>query len=224
MGKAPASVALMATVLTAGCASSPPALPDPRDAVVRVVFRPTPDDAGQYMIRNSQVFVTRTNFDRRALAGRDDALAIRIDEIVVDRLREAGIVHVASDTPALVALIPKARLVRDGDHADLVCTLEAQYSVGGMAYDFVHRVYSYSAPRARKLVGTGDGWTDNEGAAFHAAVRTAFVNLTNAFIGDWRGRLARGKPFEMGDFVATVTGKPGTVQSVVVTERGAPAR
>lgn len=215
--------ALMVVALVAACASGAPPLPDARDAVVRVVRVPGPDNPAQYMIRGSQVFVTGTNFDRGALAGRDDALAIRIDELVADRLRERRVVQVATDSPAEVALIPKARLVRTGDSAQLVCTLEAQYSVGGMAHDFVHRIYSYTAPQARKLVGTGEGWTDHEGAAFQMAVRTAFANLTDAFIADWQGRLASGKRYDMGDFVATVS-DGGSVQTVVVTERATVTR
>ena len=214
------AAAVAVAALVAGCAGAPagpPALPDVRDTLVRVVRVPAPDNAGEYMIPGSQVFVTGTNFDRGALAGREQAIAIRIDELVVDRLREARVGGASSDTPRLLALIPKARLVRNGNSAQLLCTLEAQYSVGGMADDFVHRVYSYSAPNARKLVGVGDGWTDHEGAAFHAVVRTAFLNLTDAFVADWQGRLA-GKRYETGAFVATVKGS-GPVQTVVVTER-----
>jgi hypothetical protein len=180
------SALLSGSLLLGGCAGGPPPFPDARDTVVRVVAKPDPHDPGEYMIRGSQVFVTRTNFDRGALAGRVVALAIRIDELVADRLRERRVGHAASDTPAQIALIPKARLVREGDTARLVCTLEAQYSVGGMADDFVHRVYSYAAPQPRKLVDGGDGWTDHEGAAFQAAVRSAFVNLTDAFVAEWQ--------------------------------------
>jgi len=185
-----AAALMSGSVLLAACAGAPPPLPDARDTVVRVVARPDPDNPGEYMIRGSQVFVTRTNFDRAALAGREEALAIRIDEIVADRLRERRVGNAASDSPAQVALIPKARLVRSGDTARLVCTLEAQYSVGGMADDFVHRVYSYAAPEPRKLVDGGEGWTDHEGAAFQSTVRTAFVGLTDAFISDWQREMA----------------------------------
>jgi hypothetical protein len=182
---------LSGSLLLGACAGGPPPFPDARDTVVRVVARPDPRDPGEYMIRGSQVFVTRTNFDRGALAGREEALAIRIDEIVADRLRERRVGHAASDTPAQVALIPRARLLREGDTARLVCTLEAQYSVGGMADDFVHRVYSYAAPQPRKLVDAGDGWTDHEGAAFQSAVRAAFVGLTDDFIADWQRETVR---------------------------------
>lgn len=208
----------MAAAFASGCASSPPPLPDARDVLVRVVAEPTPNNAAEYKIPRSQVFVTGANFERSVLAGREDALAIRIDHLVVDRLREMHIGGATTDMPATVALIPKARLVRDGDMAKLVCTLEAQYSVGGMAHDFVHRVYSYTSPGARKLVGSGEGWTDNEGAAFDRIVKPAFVKLTDAFVADWQGRLARGKPYDLGGFIASVDGG-GAFQTVVVTER-----
>jgi len=85
-----------------------------------------------------------------------------------------------------VALIPKARLVRDGDTAALICTLEAQYSAGGMADSFVHRKYTYSDPRPHKLVDDGDGWTDNEGALFQRSARAGMEKLADQFIADWR--------------------------------------
>jgi len=170
----------------AGCASVPPPLPDPRDTLINVVAVPPPDNVLQYMIPHSQVFVTGTNFERSALAGREDALAIRLDHIVVDRLRAANMGGVLTDTPSEVALIPKARLVRDGDTAALVCTLEAQYSAGGMADSFVHRRYVFRDPRPRKLVDDGEGWTDNEGAVFQREARAAFEKLADDFVADWR--------------------------------------
>jgi hypothetical protein len=170
----------------AGCAGVPPPLPDPRDTLISVVAVPTPDNILQYMIPHSQVFVTGTNFARGALAGREEALVIRLDHIVVDRLRAANMGGVLTDTPSEVALIPKARLVREGDTAALVCTLEAQYSAGGMADSFVHRKYTYSDPRPRKLVDDGDGWTDNEGALFQRSARAGMEKLADQFIADWR--------------------------------------
>jgi hypothetical protein len=161
-------------------------LPDPRDTLINVVAVPTPNNVLEYMIPRSQVFVTGTNFGRAALAGREDALAIRLDHIVVDRLRAANMGGVLTDTPSEVALIPKARLVRDGDRAALVCTLEAQYSAGGMADSFVHRRYTVSDPHPRKLVDDGDGWTDNEGALFQREARAAFEKLADELIADWR--------------------------------------
>jgi hypothetical protein len=218
------ATAVIAMAALAGCAASgPPPLPDARDVLLRVVAIPTPINPAEYRIPGSQVFVTGTNFERSALAGHGDALVIRLDLVVVDRLREKHIGGATTDSPATVALIPKARLVRNGDTATLVCTLEAQYSVGGMASDFVHRVYSYTDPRARKLVGSGDGWIDNEGAAFHAIVKPVFVKLTDAFLADWQGRLARGTPYDLGDFTATIDGA-GSVQSVVLAERSATIR
>jgi len=214
------ALTIFAAVVAAACAAvEPPPLPNARDVLVRVVKEPRPDNPNQYMIAGSQVFVTGTNFDRGALAGREGALAMRIDHLIVDRLREAHIGGATTEYPETVALIPKARLIRDGDTAKLLCTLEAQYSVGGMSHDFVHRIYTYSAPQVRRLVGSGDGWTDNEGALFHSTVSRAFVNLTDAFIADWQGRLARGKPYETRDFAATVSSS-GAVQTVVVMERG----
>ncbi len=178
-------------MLAACAAAGPPPLPDPRDTLINVVAVPTPENSLEYMIPHSQVFVPGTNFGRSALAGREGALAIRLDHIVVDRLRAAKMGGVLSDMPSEVALIPKIRLVRDGDTAALVCTLEAQYSAGGMAASFVHRKYAYSDPRPHKLVDNGDGWTDNEGALFQRSARAAIEKLADEFVADWRREYRR---------------------------------
>ena len=177
------SAALSVAVLS-GCAGAPPPLPDAQDAAVRIVARPEPDYLGQFVIPNSQVIVSMP--DRLALAGHEGAFMIRADYIVADRLRAAQIAHVASDDPALIVLIPKVRLERHGDQASIACVLEADYSAGGMATSFVHRVYRYPISEPRPLIGHGNGWSDNEGATFHSFVQSAFAKLTDDFTADWR--------------------------------------
>jgi hypothetical protein len=232
--------AFLAVAALAGCASGgPPPFPNARDAVVRVVLVPQ-IEVGEYLIPGSQVIITGSVVSS-GLGARESALAMRFEDIITDRLKEARIGHATSVWPERVVLIPKARLQRNGDRATLLCTLEAQYSAGGMADSFVHRVYSYAAPQARPLVGTGDGWTDREGVPFQDATRTAFARLADAFIADWNGRLSpanaptvhfrRGDAREpasgrllldMGDFVA-IGDSPvdSSRKSVFVVERAA---
>jgi hypothetical protein len=172
-----------------GCAGGPPPLPDPQDAYVEVVAKPAPEHFGQYVIPNSQVLVSM--FDLGALAGHEGAFMVRADHVIVDHLRAADIVHLRSESAALITLIPKVRLLRHGDIASVACVLEAEYSAGGMADSFVHRVYSYPVSESRRLVGNGDGWSDNEGAKFHAFVRSAFGKLADDFTADWRRQAAQ---------------------------------
>ncbi|HUQ28287.1 MAG TPA: hypothetical protein VM051_06825 [Usitatibacter sp.] len=212
--------ALALAGIIAGCATGgPPPFPDPRDAVVRVVLAPAPE-AGEYRIPGSHVFISGSVVSS-GLGSREGALSQRFDDIITQRLRESRIGHAATVWPARVLLIPKARLAREADGAALLCTLEAQYSVGGMADDFVHRTYSYRAPRPKPLVAGGEGWTDREGEAFEAATHIAFEKLADAFVADWQGRLAPGKALDLGDFVAIDVSGASSRKSIVVKERSA---
>ena len=234
---------ILLAAVVAGCATGgPPPFPNAKDAVVRVVLIPQ-TEVGEYMIPDSQVLIAGS-IVTSGLGRREAALAVRFEDIITERLREARIGHATTVWPERVVLIPKARLQRNGDGATLLCTLEAQYSAGGMAHSFVHRVYSYAAAQARPLVGTGEGWSDREGVTFQDATRTAFIKLTDAFVADWNGRLAQANAspvrfrrgdmkdpvagrlvLDMGDYVAVADSPVGSSrQSVFVVERAALVR
>lgn len=216
-----ALAAALAAFAMAGCAGGPPAFPDTRDTVVRVVSAATPDLMGIYAIPGSQVEVSGTNassgiaagvgavlfggvgalsagqiadriHNRAAVIDHEAALVVRFDQLIADRLRAARVGAASSDSPSRVTLIPRARLHRSGKDAILICTLEASYSVGGMVAPYVHRAYSYTAPQTRPIAGSGDGWSDNNGKLLRAIAEPAFAALADTFAADWHGRLARG--------------------------------
>src|SRR5258708_416682 len=226
MGKALASMAVIAAAIVSGCASGPPAFPDARDAIILVVDGATPAP-GQYAIPESQVYVSGSNWwpgvansvgsavlgvsgialgaaadeirHRAAIGERQSIIAFRYEKLVSARLRNAGLSGgPTSASPSRVVLIPKAHLMRSGDNAALMCVLEAKYSVGGMAESYVHRTYTYTPPRMRPLHGPG-GWTDHDGAEFRATTEVAFRALVDAFAADWQGQLspAKGRKVEI---------------------------
>lgn len=217
-GRKTIALGFFVAALAAGCASAPPTFPDPRESVVTVSTR-TVEQGEQYAIPGSQVYLSGTSKmggmataatmgglfgygvgsavdqarNRLALEGREAALVVRYEELVAQRLREAGGIQVGKmdDRSARVRLAPAANLIRTEKGALLMCTIEAQYSVAGVAAMFTHRTYRYVFPGVRPLVGSGDGWTDDGGARFREASQSAMKALADAFAADWNGRFAK---------------------------------
>ena len=123
----------------------------------------------------------------------EPALAVRVDGLLTDRLRTAGVpMGATADLHATVVLIPVTEVVASLKTTVVTCRLEARYGIGGKTDPYVQRRYEYTA-RPRPLLASGEGWVDNGGDAFKREVEVAFTALADAFAADWNGQFATGE-------------------------------
>ena len=123
----------------------------------------------------------------------EPALTVRVDGVLTQRLRSAGVpMGNTGDLRATLVLIPVTEVVASLKSSVVTCRLEARYGGGANPDPFVQRRYEYTA-RTRPLLGTGEGWVDNNGDAFKREVEVAFTALADAFAADWNGQFDTGE-------------------------------
>ena len=135
--------------------------------------------------------------NRAYLQGREDAIKIRFDALVADRLRAAGIkVTLPASASASVLFEPRADLAVDDDGTTaLACHLEARYGDWrGRAPPEPQRRYVLPYPERRPLFGAARGWLEDDARPLREATATCFDWLARVAAADWRGAFERARP------------------------------